>query len=187
MAFAQLVIGPPGSGKTTYCNAMKEFLDGAGRKTVIVNLDPANEFIPYECAINISELVALEDVMDALELGPNGGACLCDHGCGCVACLAFPPPRRFLVMSICMRMRVLVASIHVSQQSHEIVLALHTYAHAHAHAVFAHGVSAQPFVFKASPPRDRRSHTHPGLVHCMHYLEQNFDWLREKLEKYNGV
>ena len=58
MAFAQLVIGPPGSGKTTYCNAMKEFLDGAGRKTVIVNLDPANEFIPYECAINISELVA---------------------------------------------------------------------------------------------------------------------------------
>ena len=30
--FGQLVIGPPGSGKTTYCHAIKEFLTGVGRK-----------------------------------------------------------------------------------------------------------------------------------------------------------
>lgn len=26
--FGQLVIGPPGAGKTTYCKAMQEFLTG---------------------------------------------------------------------------------------------------------------------------------------------------------------
>jgi hypothetical protein len=41
---------------------------------VIVNLDPANEHVPYECSINISELISLEDVMNELDLGPNGGA-----------------------------------------------------------------------------------------------------------------
>ena len=36
--FGQLVIGPPGSGKTTYCHEMKKFLEKIGRKVVIVNL-----------------------------------------------------------------------------------------------------------------------------------------------------
>eukprot|EP00123_Amoebidium_parasiticum_P022235 comp82925_c0_seq1/m.48422 comp82925_c0_seq1/g.48422 ORF comp82925_c0_seq1/g.48422 comp82925_c0_seq1/m.48422 type:complete len:294 (-) comp82925_c0_seq1:206-1087(-) len=77
MAFAQVVIGPPGSGKTTYCTGMKEFLTQLGRKVAIVNLDPANDFLPYEPAINLSELITLEDVMDKLELGPNGGLVYC--------------------------------------------------------------------------------------------------------------
>ncbi len=47
------MVGPPGSGKSTYCRGVCEFLNGIGRKTVIVNLDPANENLPYECAINI--------------------------------------------------------------------------------------------------------------------------------------
>lgn len=46
-------MGPPGSGKSTYCRGMSEFLNGIGRKTIVVNLDPANEILPYECAINI--------------------------------------------------------------------------------------------------------------------------------------
>jgi len=29
--YAQLVLGPPGSGKTTYCKGMAEFLRGLGR------------------------------------------------------------------------------------------------------------------------------------------------------------
>lgn len=47
MPFAQMVLGPPGSGKTTYCNGMQQFLQQNGRDTVIVNMDPANEHLPY--------------------------------------------------------------------------------------------------------------------------------------------
>lgn len=71
--FGQVVIGPPGSGKTTYCRGMQEFLSHLGRKVVVVNLDPANETLPYPCAVDISELITLDDVMDSLKLGPNGG------------------------------------------------------------------------------------------------------------------
>uniref|UniRef100_A0A8D0HS66 GPN-loop GTPase 2 n=1 Tax=Sphenodon punctatus TaxID=8508 RepID=A0A8D0HS66_SPHPU len=77
VAFGQAVIGPPGSGKTTYCLGMQEFLSRIGRKVAVVNLDPANERIPYQCTVDISELVTLDDVMDNLKLGPNGGLIYC--------------------------------------------------------------------------------------------------------------
>ena len=77
MAFAQLVIGPPGAGKTTYCMGMKEFLTGLGRKVAVVNLDPANDILPYDAAVDISDLIAISDVMDKLKLGPNGGLVYC--------------------------------------------------------------------------------------------------------------
>lgn len=76
-AFGQVVIGPPGSGKTTYCLGMSEFLRALGRRVAVVNLDPANEGLPYECAVDVGELVGLSDVMDALRLGPNGGLLYC--------------------------------------------------------------------------------------------------------------
>lgn len=76
-AFGQAVIGPPGSGKTTYCLGMSEFLRALGRRVAVVNLDPANEGLPYECAVDVGELVGLGDVMDALRLGPNGGLLYC--------------------------------------------------------------------------------------------------------------
>ncbi|KAL6511588.1 GPN-loop GTPase qqt1 [Orobanche gracilis] len=47
MGFGQVVIGPPGSGKTTYCNGMSQFLQLFGRKVAVINLDPANEALPY--------------------------------------------------------------------------------------------------------------------------------------------
>lgn len=72
--FGQLVIGPPGSGKTTYCKRMTEILNQLGRKTVIINIDPANDVsLPYEPEINITSLVKIEEVMNTLKLGPNGG------------------------------------------------------------------------------------------------------------------
>ncbi|CAK9234220.1 unnamed protein product [Sphagnum troendelagicum] len=77
MVFGQLVIGPPGSGKTTYCNGMSQFLQLIGRKTAVINLDPANDQLPYECAVNIEELIKLEDVMAQYDLGPNGGLVFC--------------------------------------------------------------------------------------------------------------
>uniref|UniRef100_K7GGG7 GPN-loop GTPase 2 n=1 Tax=Pelodiscus sinensis TaxID=13735 RepID=K7GGG7_PELSI len=79
LAFGQAVIGPPGSGKTTYCFGMQEFMSKIGRKVAVVNLDPANEGTPYQCAVDISELITLADVMDNLKLGPNGQVELCTH------------------------------------------------------------------------------------------------------------
>ncbi|KAJ2848139.1 hypothetical protein IWW36_003476 [Coemansia brasiliensis] len=77
MPFGQVVIGPPGSGKTTYCHGMNQFLNALGRKTIIVNLDPANENMPYTSAVNIEDLITLQDAMEAYELGPNGGMVYC--------------------------------------------------------------------------------------------------------------
>ena len=75
--FVQLVIGPPGSGKSTYCRAMKEFLGFLGREVAVINLDPANAELLYSCDIDISKLVTLGDVMDKLKLGPNGSLVYC--------------------------------------------------------------------------------------------------------------
>lgn len=76
MPFGQLVIGPAGSGKTTFCNGMQQYLTLLGRKAVVVNLDPANDALPYECAVDIAELVSLQEVQENLNLGPNGGTLL---------------------------------------------------------------------------------------------------------------
>ena len=72
MPFAQLIIGPPGAGKSTYCNGMHQFLGAIGRKSSIVNLDPANELTSYDAALDVRELITLESIMQADQLGPNG-------------------------------------------------------------------------------------------------------------------
>ena len=71
--FGQIVIGPPGSGKTTYVAAMAELLRSLGRKVAIINLDPANENMTYTADMDISDLVQVEEVMEQMKLGPNGG------------------------------------------------------------------------------------------------------------------
>jgi GTPase SAR1 family protein len=76
MPFGQIVVGPPGSGKSTYCRAMQQFMSASGRKVAIVNLDPANDNLPYEAAVDIADLVSLQEVMAELDLGPNGGELL---------------------------------------------------------------------------------------------------------------
>eukprot|EP00803_Ostreobium_quekettii_P003287 evm.model.scf_241.9 EVM.evm.TU.scf_241.9 scf_241:108977-111855(-) len=77
MPFGQLVIGPPGSGKTTYCNGVQQYMELTGRKVAIVNLDPANDAVPYAAAVDVSELVDLESVQEQMQLGPNGGLVYC--------------------------------------------------------------------------------------------------------------
>lgn len=52
---------------------MYQFLSAIGRKCSVVNLDPANENVPYPCALDIRYLVRLEDIMEEDDLGPNGG------------------------------------------------------------------------------------------------------------------
>ena len=73
MPFAQLVIGPPGSGKSTYCDGMQQFMSAIGRKCSVVNLDPANDHTSYPCALDVRDLVTLEEIMADDELGPNAG------------------------------------------------------------------------------------------------------------------
>ncbi|KAK5998265.1 GPN-loop GTPase 2 [Cladobotryum mycophilum] len=73
MSFAQLVLGSPGAGKSTYCDGMHQFMGAIGRACSVVNLDPANDHTNYPCALDIRSLVKLEDVMRDDRLGPNGG------------------------------------------------------------------------------------------------------------------
>ncbi|ODV92578.1 hypothetical protein CANCADRAFT_89122 [Tortispora caseinolytica NRRL Y-17796] len=71
--FGQLVIGPPGAGKSTYCYGMFQFLSAIGRKASVVNLDPANDHVQYPCALDVRTYLKIEDVMETENLGPNGG------------------------------------------------------------------------------------------------------------------
>lgn len=73
MPFAQLVIGPPGSGKSTYCDGMHQFMTGIERKCSVVNLDPANDHTSYPCALDVRDLVTIDEIMEQEDLGPNGG------------------------------------------------------------------------------------------------------------------
>jgi len=93
MPFAQLVLGSPGAGKSTYCDGsmlslypsnpstifltfhllVQQFMSAIGRKCSVVNLDPANDHTSYECAIDVRSLIKLEDIMAEDDLGPNGG------------------------------------------------------------------------------------------------------------------
>ncbi|CAG2102598.1 unnamed protein product [Medioppia subpectinata] len=77
VVFGQLVVGPAGSGKTTYCHVMADYLRQLGRTVITVNIDPANDVLPYEPTIDISKLITLSDAMESMSLGPNGGLLYC--------------------------------------------------------------------------------------------------------------
>lgn len=65
-------VGTAGSGKSTMVQAYKEWLDVNGIDSIIVNLDPGADSLPYETDIDIREWVSLSEVMDEYSLGPNG-------------------------------------------------------------------------------------------------------------------
>lgn len=108
--FGQVVIGPPGAGKTTYCYGMEQFLQTlgmtlikekqayihpssciyylrlllsmcacyhSGRRVAVVNMDFANDRVPYKAAIDVRELIDLDQIMEETQLGPNGGLLYC--------------------------------------------------------------------------------------------------------------
>lgn len=52
---------------------MHQFLGAIGRACSVVNLDPANDHTNYPAALDIRDLVKLEEIMKDDKLGPNGG------------------------------------------------------------------------------------------------------------------
>jgi GTPase SAR1 family protein len=75
--FGVLVMGPAGAGKTTFSNSLIQHLQSTRRSCFYVNLDPAAENFAYQPDLDIRELITLEDVMEELGLGPNGGLIYC--------------------------------------------------------------------------------------------------------------
>lgn len=72
-----LVLGPAGAGKSTFCNSIISHMQSVGRRAHIVNLDPAAEAKEYEFTVDIRDLITLQDVMEEMDLGPNGGLMYC--------------------------------------------------------------------------------------------------------------
>jgi GPN-loop GTPase len=79
MRYAVLVTGPAGAGKSTLSSAFLNHLAASKRTGHLVNLDPAAETHGYEYqpVIDIRDLISLEDVMEELGYGPNGGLVYC--------------------------------------------------------------------------------------------------------------
>ncbi|THH26377.1 hypothetical protein EUX98_g7810 [Antrodiella citrinella] len=77
MPFGEVVCGSPGSGKSTYCYGKHQLFSALNRPISVVNLDPANENIPYPCAVDIASLITLHDAMSEHGLGPNGAMLYC--------------------------------------------------------------------------------------------------------------
>ena len=75
--FGQIIIGPPGSGKTTYCQTLKDFYNNFNRKVLLINLDPANESKNSVFDIDIRNLINLDEVEKNLHLGPNSSFLYC--------------------------------------------------------------------------------------------------------------
>lgn len=48
-------------------------MSAIGRKCQVINLDPANDRTVYPCALDVRDLVTLDEIMDENKLGPNGG------------------------------------------------------------------------------------------------------------------
>ncbi len=65
-------VGTAGAGKSTLVAAFDEWCQEHGLNTLIVNLDPGAEELPYEAAVDVRENIRLVDVMQDYGLGPNG-------------------------------------------------------------------------------------------------------------------
>jgi len=70
-------IGTAGSGKSSLVQSYKEWLDLHGVDSIIVNLDPGADALPYIADIDIREWIDLQEVMNEYSLGPNGAQVVC--------------------------------------------------------------------------------------------------------------
>ena len=77
MPYAQLVIGPAGSGKSTYCQTIFQHCSALGQRRHCINLDPAADQFNYPVTADVQDLITVDDVMEELDLGPNGALMYC--------------------------------------------------------------------------------------------------------------
>lgn len=77
MKHALLVLGPAGSGKTTFCRTIIEHCQNLKRPAHLMNLDPAAEFNHFKANVDIMEYWPLDKIMENTGLGPNGGLIHC--------------------------------------------------------------------------------------------------------------
>ncbi|KAJ2987466.1 hypothetical protein NUW58_g4487 [Xylaria curta] len=75
--FGVMVMGPAGAGKSTFCASLITHLQLNRRSAFYVNLDPAAEKFEHSPDLDIRDLITLEDVMEEMGLGPNGGLIYC--------------------------------------------------------------------------------------------------------------
>jgi len=66
------VVGPAGSGKSTFTAAFREWMIKNEYETVVVNLDPGAEILPYTPDVDIRDIIDLNSIMNEYGLGPNG-------------------------------------------------------------------------------------------------------------------
>jgi GTPase SAR1 family protein len=66
------VTGPAGTGKSTFCASLKNFIQLNDAECYIVNLDPGADFVPYEADVDVREWISLSEIMQDYSLGPNG-------------------------------------------------------------------------------------------------------------------
>lgn len=76
MGYALFVVGPAGSGKSTFCRNLVEHGAGVGRTFKLINLDPANIDDKTFYALDIRDHITLDEVQEGTGLGPNGGLML---------------------------------------------------------------------------------------------------------------
>lgn len=72
MRMLTYVIGPAGSGKSTFTASFKDWLVPQNVPVTTLNLDPAVEDLAYLPDIDIREYVFVRNVQEKYKLGPNG-------------------------------------------------------------------------------------------------------------------
>ena len=70
-------IGTAGSGKSTLTNSFKLWLDMKSLDSIIINLDPGAENLPYLPDVDIRDWISLDEIMKNYGLGPNGAQIAC--------------------------------------------------------------------------------------------------------------
>ena len=65
-------VGTAGAGKSTLVSAYDRWAKQHGIRTVLVNLDPGAEKLPYTPDVDIRDWVKISEIMEEHGLGPNG-------------------------------------------------------------------------------------------------------------------